>query len=317
MYAPYLRGKQFELLAIKEMAGDLARSGRVRPVIEPVREPNGALLRCLQELSRADVDHTVVLNPTVGDLRDDATAAMRIIDLVRNAHAGARPSALGLILAPEAEAGRAMQAARSAGLQDWNVDLIHQSPLAENDHFMTFAGSQRFRLHLVDEKSRLRRYKTVFRGASAVKLSDPFQARDTNLAYVDQTESYFSDEYLYFEEDGFVGFSDYLTIGRRFTDGGSLPRAVVIHLSHISPDDNAVYVRHFSSDSNSDTSDPARKFGEAVAKLIEFVDLSGISNPAVEAFRSYFEAQAFPGLGMIKKLSMQNHLYVMMAALEK
>lgn len=38
MYFPFLRGKQFELMALREAATDLAASGKVWPVIEPVRD---------------------------------------------------------------------------------------------------------------------------------------------------------------------------------------------------------------------------------------------------------------------------------------
>ena len=38
MYFPYLRGKQFELIAIRELAEMLAASGKIIPIIEPVKE---------------------------------------------------------------------------------------------------------------------------------------------------------------------------------------------------------------------------------------------------------------------------------------
>ena len=38
MYFPYLRGKQFELIAIRELAEMISASGKIIPVIEPVKE---------------------------------------------------------------------------------------------------------------------------------------------------------------------------------------------------------------------------------------------------------------------------------------
>lgn len=52
MYLPYLRGKQYELLAIKELSGLLGDQQKVVPIIEPVRSAAGSGLdRCLVALS--------------------------------------------------------------------------------------------------------------------------------------------------------------------------------------------------------------------------------------------------------------------------
>ena len=68
MYLPYVRGKQFDLLALKEMAPHLAANPQILPVIEPVRARGEALIRCVDALSVADVPVTVVVNPGVGEL---------------------------------------------------------------------------------------------------------------------------------------------------------------------------------------------------------------------------------------------------------
>lgn len=48
MYFPYLRGKQFELLALREIAPRLGYAQCVTPIIEPVRAPSDSGLdRCL------------------------------------------------------------------------------------------------------------------------------------------------------------------------------------------------------------------------------------------------------------------------------
>ncbi|HEY0698978.1 MAG TPA: sce7725 family protein, partial [Micromonospora sp.] len=96
---------------------------------------------------------------------------------------------------------------------------------------------------------------------------------------------------------------------------GALPLALVIHLTYQDPENDLIYIRHFHSTTNFDQSDPAGKFREAVAALVAFIDERGLDNPALASFRAYHQEGRFPGLGMIKKLSMQNHLYVMHDAL--
>ena len=49
MYYPYLRGRQFELLALRDFAESLQGSAsQVFPIIEPVRENKNSLKRRLQ-----------------------------------------------------------------------------------------------------------------------------------------------------------------------------------------------------------------------------------------------------------------------------
>ena len=52
MYYPYFRGKQFELITIREMAPLLAEKDFV-PLIEPVRESLGGLKRTLEAIRDA------------------------------------------------------------------------------------------------------------------------------------------------------------------------------------------------------------------------------------------------------------------------
>ena len=49
MYHPYFRGKQFELLSVREMAPVIKHAG-FRPIIEPVRNDLGGLNRALDAL---------------------------------------------------------------------------------------------------------------------------------------------------------------------------------------------------------------------------------------------------------------------------
>lgn len=57
MYFPYLRGKQYELLAVKELSGLLGEQQKVVPIIEPVRPASGSGLdRCLVALMDSAVD---------------------------------------------------------------------------------------------------------------------------------------------------------------------------------------------------------------------------------------------------------------------
>lgn len=72
MYYPYFRGKQFELITIRETAGVMAQAGFV-PIIEPVKETLKGLHKALQTVCEADGKAIVIVNPYVGDHQDNGT----------------------------------------------------------------------------------------------------------------------------------------------------------------------------------------------------------------------------------------------------
>lgn len=61
MYHPFFRGKQFELLAIRESAKTIANAG-FEPIIEPVRENFSGLGRALNALVVEKAVASVVVN---------------------------------------------------------------------------------------------------------------------------------------------------------------------------------------------------------------------------------------------------------------
>lgn len=73
MYHPYFRGKQFELITIREMAPLLAENDFV-PIIEPVREALGGLKKTLKAVCDAGGKAIVIVNPTMAIIRKTAPA---------------------------------------------------------------------------------------------------------------------------------------------------------------------------------------------------------------------------------------------------
>ena len=67
MYHPYFRGKQYELITVRELAPVLKTAG-FRPIIEPVREALSGLDKALQSVVEADGRAIVIVNPHHGDL---------------------------------------------------------------------------------------------------------------------------------------------------------------------------------------------------------------------------------------------------------
>lgn len=72
MYFPYFRGKQYELIAIRERAGLFAETGFV-PIIEPVKESLSGLRRAVDAIDEAAAEAILIVNPGYGDHAADSS----------------------------------------------------------------------------------------------------------------------------------------------------------------------------------------------------------------------------------------------------
>ena len=65
---------------------------------------------------------------------------------------------------------------------------------------------------------------------------------------------------------------------------------------------------HFVSKDNDDISDPANKFYQAVKQLVEWNKAQQLDTLAIQTFEKICAEQSYPGLGVVKKLSLMHHL---------
>ena len=144
-----------------------------------------------------------------------------------------------------------------------------------------------------------------------IELDDKFIAQKTNQDYINISEDLFSEEFAYYKDDNFSGFADYTVLPNEFREGGTLPKVVVIHLTYKKNNDQ-IFVKHFCSDSNqNDRSNIQGKFAEAANKAINFFDSINYNSPALDNLRDNIANGTFPGLGVLKKISILHHLYLL------
>jgi len=104
---------------------------------------------------------------------------------------------------------------------------------------------------------------------------------------------------------------------KEFIDGGSTPRAVVIHLTYLNElNERQIWIRHFTSETNDSISNVQGKFAEAAEKAIRFCAELQLDNSAITELRNYYNDHKYPGLGTVKKISIKNHLLIIRSFLD-
>lgn len=304
MYFPYLRGKQFELIALRELCSLFPdKLNKISPVIEPVKS-SSTLNTTLGELANRNINFNIIINPKVGDLKNQPELITEIISSsIPNDHTNYQ---IAVIIHPKTVRNIVALIDFLNGLElIYNgITLIHTTEIS-NQNIELLNRELNIIYNLIDSSKTSRRYYREFEASTLVSLDDYFEDQVRNADYLDR-ESDFSDEYKFYKQDGYVGFSDFLTIGKNYSESGFLPRAVAIHLSYI--DNDKIKVKHFVSDSNEDVSDIGGKFSEAINKLVLWCDENNLDTAAINIFRDLQQRGHFPGLGTLKKLSIMNHI---------
>lgn len=321
-YYPYFRGKQFELIALREYATWKQKKDtpkKISPVIEPVRSNTSTLERTIDDLTKLESSFQVVVNPGVGDY------AGRYFDFA-DLYSDRSPEDMKVDTASIVPAVIVSESSQS---RSWRKVLPN---LSSKSLTLIHDGST----PIPDLKSAIKKFEKVthlFIGADLtiyakqlglvkasgddklrfVRVIDGFRPEARNVDY--QPKDFFSENHLSFELSGYQGYGDFLVIGDKFSDSGGPARAVAIHLTYIDDDDlGRMYCAHFLSDTNDSPDDPGKKFLEADKKVVDAVnskDSKLLRTPATDEFTRLFEARHFPGLGYVKKLSMLHHLYLM------
>lgn len=305
-YYPYFRGKQYELICIRENSALIAANGFI-PILEPVRSDLPGIKRCLEAIAAADAKLLIIENPGRGDLVNGVSPPIReLVDSFR-----AEGAAVDWLHRYGAGSAVADFLDREEGGM-----ILHDSPTTTTELKAAEAATGwRATKHIfIDHKDSGLLYRRQFSDVERVILQDGFRKKK-NAAYLDEPIEHYSDLYLTYQDMGMQGFGDFLTVGDDYSEGGGPAYAVAIHITFVDSDrEGSLLLRHFVSDSNETPADPAGKFGEALSKLAREVRVDGSKIPATQAITEFLELHDrghYPGLGYVKKLSMQHHLEVM------
>lgn len=310
MYFPYLRGKQYELIVLREMAEAIVNNGKVIPVIEPVKENFNSLKKTLEELVKFKAPFIIIVNPQVGALKQLGHKIKT--EIIRGQLKDYSNYFVGYILS-----NTTIPSAVDDALDNWKnnqVALIHMQNCAAANHILESAMRYNNVKHnLFMERQTSQAYKDTFSTFENVIMRDGFITRSNREHPEDE---YFSDIHLTYVSSGYIGFGDFLIIGEGYSDTGGPAFAVAIHITYFS-DNDEMGIKHFISDTNDTPVNPGGKFFEALTKFNDFINANNSdffgNTSAVKEFQDLYRREHYPGLGYIKKLSMKHHIELMMS----
>lgn len=303
MYFPYLRGKQFDLLAIREFSSENKGNSKIIPIIEPVKSSFSSIKLAVDVMLSDDQKFALVLNPSLGDFKKSPSGYDLYNELpkLKDNYGKWIPA---IIFSSTEKVSDIILRYNLKG-----VMIIFPEGLdVSQDHTLNLLKRDSIE-YIVIGDVRERNSREIFEELNSkkiIRLDNQFNNKTRNVDYLEKEDEFFSSEFYYYEKDGYYGFSDYLTLPKDFIDGGMLPYAIAIHLTY-KFNDRKIHIHHFVSDTNFDQSNIQGKFREAAQKVEPFFtdkDKTQSINYLIQLVKD----EKYPGLGYIKKLSIKNHI---------
>lgn len=318
MYYPYFRGRQNELLCLRELLEANRLSECITPVLEPVKF-SSTFFVTLKNFIEKNREIIVIINPGVGKFVKEYNQALK------DAEQDEKNEKLQKTMEEYKEILKDKHIRKAYIVNSKVINSVLQ--LTEEERKKIFLINS----HKGDDDYYAEHGEELFVAASfipkdedfkdevlgdAIILEDCYQKAKRNVDYIDNPDVLFSKNHLIFERRGYQGFSDYSIVGNEYEESGFAPLAIAIHIIYLGMK-NELRVHHFVSDSNANISDPARKFEEAMEKLVQWEGMEQIKyTKGLMGLINYYENGRFPGLGVIKKFSLMHHVELMGKFLE-
>lgn len=306
MYYPYLRGKQFELKALRDFSSENKKEDKILPIIEPVNQSFNALSLAIDQLKSNGMIFSIIVNPNDGDFRHKTVS----FDILKSKPDLAE--AKGVWIPAYLYQGQPLDLDKEITASPWEeVILVFKTCADVDNKDVSSLISNRKVKTVVNNfgKTVSRRVKKAIKdlGKSLVCFEDCFVNKKRNADYLNDVDEPFSEMFYYWKDEGFDGFGDYTALPSEYAEGGMLPYALAIHLTYLKAEDQ-IYVHHFVSDSNFDQSNIKGKFYEAASKIEPFFGGKIHTTSVDELISKSNDPDGYPGLGYLKKLSVKNHL---------
>lgn len=300
MYYPYLRGKQFELLALRELSLDTNIRTKVIPIIEPYSQNQRSLILAVKELLKNKQRFALILNSQ--DKPIDKVALSEILGISdQNTEGMASGGYIPCYIYKEE-----LQLDTLRDKSDIML-IVDEGSNPESTHLSEIINLKSIR-YVVLKHPNNRSLRSLVKSAQkeVIRLDSCFRGQKRNADYAGFPDELFSEEHQYYQEDNFKGFGNYTVLPEKLVDGGMLPYAIAIHLVYPDKGGN-LRIHHFVSESNEDNSNVHRKFKEAGEKIKPFWEEHNLEQTQpIRELIDKIDKESYPGLGYLKKLAIKH-----------
>lgn len=305
MYLPFLRGKLYELKAIKEfiVEGYGKEYGRhIMPIIEPVKKDMRPLLSCVDAMGAAGMPFAVVMNSRTGDFQRASFDSSILLEKVHDMQWSPAFEVNGNANVEAIETNISENGLSDVMLVFFTIVELDDEKVRRlvNNRAVKYIAAMNLtqRFSIVEDIREL--------GKELINIEDCFPEKTPNNAYRENIDEPFSDTFSYYKTRfGFFGFSDFTVLAKNFKEGGVLPQVVAIHMTY-RKSERVIYVHHFLSDSRNGSNNIREEFREANEKIVPFFADKSSTLAVIQ-----ISTMSYPGLGAIKKYSIKNHLELM------
>lgn len=299
MYYPYLRGRQFELLALRELVNENLLSEKIIPIIEPIKLTS-TFFKTIKAFIEKKHEFAIILNP-----KEDVFVG---IDDDKDTLDKANEFFTSNLCKKVIIARDGYESIGNLKIDINSADIMVM--ITEVDNLLIYNKLvEEYNPYIAIIKSEGKICRTV--KIDKILLEDNFNKQKRNVDYKNNVDEFFSETHLYYKEDGYKGFADFSIIGDDEQKGGFAPMAVAIHIIYFDEEKN-LRVHHFVSDSNEDIKDTPNKYYEALKKLFDWQkERAEIETLGLKKLIDSFIHQGYPGLGSVKKYTIMHHLELM------
>ena len=320
MYFPYLRGRQNELLCLRELLDVGKLSSKIIPIIEPVKF-SSTLFSTLTKFIEMGHQVIVIRNPEVGSFRKESGDMIKNIEKESDEK---KKEKIRKTLEGYKEEWNNPQIQKAYLVDDDVISMVREKKLDAKDVVMINIKKGNYRYYEEYGEEIIGKYTVVPKGGDfediieddIIILEDSYRKAKRNIDYIENPDELFSRNHIVYKKRGFVGFSDFSMVGNDFDESGFAPLAIAIHIMYFGNRDE-LKIHHFVSESNESISDPARKFEEAMNKLVNWENFDIIPKTiGLDNLIECYNIGKFPGLGVIKKYSLMHHIQMMGEYLE-
>ena len=306
MYWPYLRSKENEVLAFRELAPTLSASNLTVPIYKPTSK-SPTLRKRLDAIAMSGGRFALIVNSDDGKPPPMRSEVESLLDpLVQSHPLKAMPA---IELRPMTSLGEVSSfAAKYASSQCVVVHRDHMFSAAAVNTALAPLSSPA--VHVFLQGSAPAAVVASVNAVGKVLIRDGFKRHTPNGNYPPHTNF---DDLVYHYKVSWDGFGDFGPLGDIFIKGGAQPSHVALHLTHPSSGPTIV-CRHFVSTVSPGGTDTATKYFDALNQLCSFTGSpppSPFDTAGVNDFLQNHAAGHYPNLGLPKRWSLKHHVEMM------